>query len=99
MPIQSKPTRETNTGTSGLNYPKLSEMTIPRESDERVQSGDPFANWHPQSAFEQGMDDEGNLESDPWSFTDGGKKKGHEGREDEADMADAVGREAGFGVF
>ncbi|KAL4866265.1 hypothetical protein BDV12DRAFT_173146 [Aspergillus spectabilis] len=92
MPTPSKPTRETTTG-SGLYYPKLSEMSNPRESDARVQSGDPFANWHPQSAFERTMDDQGDVVSDAWSFTDGGKKKGHEGKEDEANLVDAAGEE------
>lgn len=36
------------------------------------------------------MDQQGNLVSDEYSFTDGGKKKGHSGQDDEADLFDAA---------
>ena len=45
---------------------------------------------HPQEDFERTMDQQGNLVSDEYSFTDGGKKKGHSGQDDEADLFDAA---------
>lgn len=51
-----------------------------------AQGGHP----HPQEDFEQTMDQQGNLVSDEYSFTDGGKKKGHSGQDDEADLFDAA---------
>lgn len=45
---------------------------------------------HPQEDFERTMDQQGNLVSDEYSFTDGGKKKGHPGQDDEADLFDAA---------
>ncbi|KAL4929421.1 uncharacterized protein BDV17DRAFT_261781 [Aspergillus undulatus] len=49
-----------------------------------------FSNSHPQEVFENTMDDEGNLFPDSFSFTDGGKVKGHPGDDDDADLYDAA---------
>ncbi|KAL4945701.1 hypothetical protein BDV06DRAFT_219093 [Aspergillus oleicola] len=48
-----------------------------------------YPNSHPQAVFESAMGDDGNLVPDGYSFTDGGKVRGHPGEDDDADLDNA----------
>ncbi|KAL4922801.1 hypothetical protein BDW62DRAFT_196805 [Aspergillus aurantiobrunneus] len=67
-------------------FRRAQEAQQQQEAQERERQ---FTGSHPQEEFETTMDDEGNPAPDE-SFTDGAKKKGHAGADDEADLFDAA---------
>ncbi|KAL2820969.1 hypothetical protein BDW59DRAFT_164373 [Aspergillus cavernicola] len=90
MPQPSKIDRKTVDQQNIQNISQSASTGTSTDTGPGSGKATEFVSSHPQEAFERTMDAKGNPIPDAWSFTDGGKKKGHSGADDEADMFEAV---------
>ncbi|KAL3478051.1 hypothetical protein BJX99DRAFT_224932 [Aspergillus californicus] len=78
----------TNTGKPTLWSQSQSGTGAGAGQSRTTRAGQPTTT-HPQAAFETTMNEQGELVPDE-GFTDGTKKPGHSGADDEADMFEAA---------